>query len=62
MEIGGGDGQFARYFLNFSGMRVFIGDICQKFLTLGPDAIRKVCCDACYRYFERGGGLRYFLG
>ena len=55
IEVGGGDGQFARCFLGFPGVRVFIGDICQKFLDLSPDSIRKVCCDACYPYFSKEG-------
>lgn len=55
MEIGGGDGQFARNFLKFDRTRVFIGDISNKFLELAPVGIRKVCCDACFPYYEEGG-------
>lgn len=55
MEIGGGDGQFARNFLKFDPIRVFIGDISSKFLGLAPAGIRKVCCDACFPYYEEEG-------
>ena len=55
MEIGGGDGQFARVFLKFDHARVFIGDISKKFLELAPIGIHKVCCDACFPYYEEEG-------
>ncbi|MBT3509925.1 MAG: methyltransferase domain-containing protein [Nitrospina sp.] len=53
IEIGGGDGQFARHFLRFDQSRIFVADIAEKFLKLAPDKVRKVCCDARYPYFEK---------
>ena len=53
IEIGGGEGQFARHFLKFAQSRVFVVDIAENFLKLAPDEIRKVCCDARYPYFEK---------
>ncbi|MZH03667.1 MAG: methyltransferase domain-containing protein [Nitrospinae bacterium] len=53
VEIGGGDGQFARQFLGFEKSRVFVADISEKFLRLAPDKIRKICCDARHPYFEK---------
>lgn len=55
IEIGGGDGQFARHFLDFELIRVFICDIYEGFLKLAPPSIRKICCDARYPYFEENG-------
>jgi SAM-dependent methyltransferase len=55
VEIGGGDGQFARHFLKYDQTRVFIGDICQKFLELAPDGIRKIRCDMCHPFYEENG-------
>jgi ubiquinone/menaquinone biosynthesis C-methylase UbiE len=52
VELGGGDGQFARHFLAFDQSRVFIADIGESFLKLAPDQIRKVCCDARFPCFE----------
>jgi SAM-dependent methyltransferase len=55
IEIGGGDGQFARRFLEFDQTDVFICDIYEGFLKKAPVKIRKICCDARYPYFEDGG-------
>ena len=55
IEIGGGDGQFARRFLEFDQTDVFICDIYEGFLKKAPLKIRKICCDARYPYFEDGG-------
>lgn len=53
IEIGGGEGQFARHFLKFDRSRVFVADISEKFLKLAPGEIRKICCDVRYPYFEK---------
>jgi SAM-dependent methyltransferase len=55
IEIGGGDGQFARRFLEFKQTHVFICEIYEGFLKKAPSKIRKICCDARYPYFEDGG-------